>query len=171
MPMHNSSSRKPQQRPSPLPTRKPAGSFSGSKAAGKYGARSGLDPALKTALIFLVPTTIVRLILIFALDLAWVGLLLLSIVYLFAGYAAAAFFYQSVRQLSTSRNVETSRSKGVGACMLLCLFSWALFVLIVGLVPSLQIVDGPSLILIGPLEFLEAMALGALGTRLKSHAQ
>lgn len=128
----------------------------------------GMDPSLLSALILLGPTIVLRLILIFVFDLAWVGLLLLSIVYLFVGYLAAVFYFQSKHVVYLRPNTDPARSKGVIAGMVLCLLSWIGFVLVVALSNQLAIVDGPSLILIGPIEFLESMGLSALGTKLKN---
>lgn len=92
---------------------------------------SGMDPSLKAALILLVPTAGLRLLVIFWLDLAWVGLLIMSLVYLLSGYLAAVFFFQQCGVMHIREQTDPVGQKGAAAGIVLCLLSWTIFVLVV----------------------------------------
>lgn len=134
----------------------------------KHG-KHGLDPALKSALILLIPMSGLRLLVIFPLNLRWFGLLLISVVYIFAGYLAAMLFFQKAGRLTIRPGTNPAREKSIASAMLLCLGSWAIFVLVVAFT-DLAVTDGPNLIWLGPIEFLFAILFGVLGARLKSHS-
>ncbi len=130
-----------------------------------------LDPALKAALIWVLPSLLLRLA-AGAVGFGWIDWLLQLLFYIICGFMAAAGYHETIRKIyPKGRTTESIRSGAKAGITLGILLSACLILLILignWLIPVAMLVLAGQLplILLIPLDILGGLFLGALGGRM-----
>lgn len=132
-----------------------------------------LDPALRAALILLLPSVLVR-ILASWFTYSWVGMLLQITLYITCGYMAAEAYFESIRrEFPRGRPKESVRSGAKAGITLGILFSVLIVLLMLllnWLVPigvSISALQ-PGFVFLIPLDVIGGLLLGALGGKMSA---
>lgn len=132
-----------------------------------------LDPALRAALIWLLPSLFLR-ITTTAIGYSWVGVLLQLVIYIVCGYMAASAYYESIRRnYPKGRPTESVRSgakSGITLGILLSVLLILSMFIFVWLIPAgfLGIAGEITLVWLIPVDVLSGLFLGALGGKLSA---
>ena len=129
-----------------------------------------LDPALKSALIWLLPTLVMRLV-TSSFALIWWQIILQLLFYVFCGIIAGRWYHESVkRQFPQGKPVEAQRSGAKAGLTLAILLNVALviiYLIIFWLFPIglFGLVGSVFVVIAIPLDLIAGLFLGAFGGR------
>jgi len=132
-----------------------------------------LDPALRAALILLIPSILFRMVTVY-LGYSLFGTLLQLVVYVLCGYMAATGYYESIRKVyPRGRPVESVRSgakSGITLGILLSILLILLMLIISWLAPIglFGLSGGVTLVFLVPVDILGGLFLGALGGKISA---
>ncbi len=134
---------------------------------------SRLDPALRTALIMLFPSLLVRIV-ASIFKYSWVGILLQVVMYILCGYMAAEAYFETIRrEFPRGRSKESVRYGAKSGITLGILLS-GLIVLLIFLFQWLapiasQAIGGQvAIVFLIPLDLFLGLFLGALGGKMSA---
>lgn len=132
-----------------------------------------LDPALRAALILLLPSVLVRMLAsLFAYS--WVGMVLQTAIYIMCGYMAAEAYFESIRrEFPRGRPKESVRCGAKAGITLGILFSALIVVLMLllnWLIPTGLWISAlqPGFVFLIPLDVIGGLFLGALGGKMSA---
>ncbi len=134
--------------------------------------RPPMDPALRATLIFLGPSALIR-ILSALLGYAWVGGLIQLFLYIFCGYTAGKWYYETIRRIYPQGRPTESLRKGAAAGIALGILLTVILVILIMIagvtVASLPfLAEGAVLLCWVPFDILAGLFLGALGGKISA---
>ena len=145
------------------------------KTAGRQGT-SRMDPALRAALIWLLPSILIRVV-TGIIGLPWVAWVLQILFYVLCGYMAASGYYETVRRIypkgKPTEQLRSGAKAGITLGILLSVSLVILILLAVWLAPVLMI-SAPAqifFVFLIPVDILGGLFLGALGGKLFKSAR